>query len=287
LTSARIFTKIPPVLTFAKYHGLGNDFIVVDALDGAPALSPAQARTLCDRHLGIGADQLLTLRPQPGADARMQVHNADGSEVGQCGNGLRCVARFLYDEGLVPESRETVIIAAGEETYPVRRLAPDRYRASIGMPDLRHVELPADVGPNGQAVLEAGGRRFEATCVHVGNPPAVIFGDESPRRLAEAFGPALERHPSFVARVNVSFVRPMTGGFETVVFERGDGITLACGSGACAIGVAAVQRGLWPAGKPMSVRLPGGILTITIAPSGEVEMEGAAVRVFTGEIRRP
>jgi diaminopimelate epimerase len=272
------------LLRFAKYQGLGNDFIVVNGLNGPPTLGPARARKLCDRHFGVGADQLLALTAEPDADARMQVYNADGSEAGQCGNGLRCVARFLYDEGLVAESRSEVVIAVGRQRYHVLRLSASRYRVNMGRPAFTDVELPAELSEHGEAQLEALGRSFAAHCVHVGNPHAVIFSDGEPRPLAERYGPALERHPGFVARVNVSFVRPVERGFEAVVFERGDGITLACGSGATAIGAAAVAHGLWPKQEPMEIRLPGGTLQVTVRESGEVDMEGEAVRVFTGEV---
>lgn len=273
---------------FLKYHALGNDFVVLDGLTQRLApLSPDTVRFLCDRHRGVGCDQLLCVVPEPGTDGRMRVYNADASEVGQCGNGLRCVARFLWDDDLVPASRREVLLAAGAGRYPVERLAPDRYRARMGKAAFRHAELPRSASATGEVTLEAAGRSFEATGVHVGNPHAVLFVDEAPSELAPAFGPVLECHPDFAARANVSFVRRATGGFEAVVWERGDGITLACGSGACAVGAAAVARGHWKPGLPMTVQLPGGALLITVGIDGEIVMEGEAVRVFAGEVALP
>lgn len=276
------------MLRFHKYHGLGNDFVILDGVSRPlPPLSPEAIRFLCDRHTGVGCDQLLCLVPEAGADGRMRVYNADASESGQCGNGLRCVARLLWDEGLVHASRDAVVLAAGEGRYPVERLAEDRYRARMGKPAFRHAELPRAASAAGEVVLDAGGRAFAATSVHVGNPHAVLFVDEPPAELAARFGPTLERHRDFVARANVSFVRPEAGGFEVVVFERGDGVTLACGSGACAVGAAAVARGRWQPDVPMKVRLPGGLLLITVGAGGEILMEGPAVRVYSGEVMLP
>jgi diaminopimelate epimerase len=268
---------------FAKYHGLGNDFLVLSRLDGGSLLAGGEVRRLCDRHTGVGADGVLSLWPDGEARVRMQVQNADGSESEMCGNGLRCVARFLYDEGIAPESDRLLPIRAGTKTYPVERLGRDRFRVGMGAAVVRHADLPAPRA-DGTVEIEAAGRRFTATALHFGNPHAIIFTDEEPRPLAERFGPSLERDASFPRKVNVSFVQRRPSGFAAVVFERGVGITQACGSGASAIGAAAVSRGLWPRGKDMRIALPGGELVVAVDARDQVTMEGAAERVYAGEV---
>lgn len=271
-------------MRFRKYHGLGNDFLVVDRraeADAAP-LAPDVVRRLCDRHRGVGGDGVLSIWPLPGGHGRMQVQNADGSESGMCGNGLRCVARYLHDAGVV---EETLLLGAGERRYAVTRVAPERYRVDMGRAVLTHAELPVDASPTGEVSVSASGRTFAGTVVHMGNPHLVLFCDgEAPRALAEQYGPVLERHAAFPARTNVSFVAPSAQGFEAVVFERGVGMTQACGSAACAVAVAAAVRGRAPFGQPCVVHLLGGPLVIVVSAALEVTMEGEAVRVFSGDV---
>ncbi len=269
------------MLRFDKYEGTGNDFIVVDRLDGGgPELSGELVQKLCDRHHGVGADGVLSILPDARGRARMRVQNADGSDSAMCGNGLRCVARYLYDRGLV--RGESVELAAGDGLYRVERRAQGRFRVELGTAALRHPDLP-EAGADGTVALEG----FAATCVHLGNPHAVIFVDQAPRPLAERFGPALERHRLFPKRVNVSFAQARPGGFDAVVFERGVGITQACGSGAAAIGTAAVLRGLAARGKDIDIGLPGGVLVVRVDEALAVTMEGEARRVFAGEVELP
>lgn len=279
------------VLRFTKYHGLGNDFLVVDRRHGGESLEPSVVRTLCDRHRGVGADGVLSVWEDAEADARMQVQNADGSESEMCGNGLRCVARYLYDSGAVDANEPVVMLAAGSGRYRCERLGPDKFRVDMGAPVLEHPELPRTARVDGAVCLEAAGRRFDATAVHMGNPHAVIFVEPEDgvglRELAVAVGPGLERHPGFVRRTNVELARPTQDGYEVVVHERGVGITEACGSGACAVGVAAVLRGLVRPGQPMAMHLPGGLLAICVDSSDSgmaVTMEGEAMPVFEGSI---
>ncbi len=266
------------MLRFAKYHGLGNDFIVLDRLHGGDRMTAALAAALCDRHRGVGADGVLSLWPDHDASARMEVHNADGSESNMCGNGLRCAARYLHDRGMV--TAPLVTLKLGGVVYPCERSAPGRYRVAMGAPQERHPDLP---GP--AATLAHGDARFAAHCVHVGNPHAVIFTDQDPMSLARAHGAALAQHEGFPRGANVSFARSTAEGFAAVVYERGVGITEACGSGATAIGFAAVGEGRWPAQGPLRVELPGGALTITVHVTGKVDMEGDTAHVFDGEWR--
>ncbi|MEE8408862.1 MAG: diaminopimelate epimerase [Myxococcota bacterium] len=277
------FCQDAPVLRFAKYQGLGNDFIVISRLEGNVALDAGTVRALCDRHRGVGADGVLTLWPDAVSDGRMQVQNADGSDTVMCGNGLRCLARYLHDEEIVASSRREVTLRAGTQTYPCTRISSDVYRVAMGAAIDEHPDLPN--GASDDVVIEVGGRQFGARCLWLGNPHAVIFSDESdPLDLAKAYGGALESHRVFRNRANITFARATDDGFDAAVHERGVGLTEACGSAACALGAAAVRKGLWGPSKPMQVRLPGGNLTISVDASGRVTMEGPAVRVFEGEV---
>lgn len=270
----------PPVLAFRKYHGLGNDFLVVDRMGGGEPLTAAQARWLCDRHTGVGADGVLLVWPDPDASARMQLLNADGSEADTCGNGLRCMALFLGDAGY--ERKENLVLRSGQGLHSCVRTAPGRFRVTMGEAIHEHPDVPA----GRPAVLDVGDERVEATCLVVGNPHAVVIVND-PMTEARRLGATLERHPAFPRRANVIFAHARDGGFDAVVFERGVGITRACGSGACALGVAAVAHGLARAGEPIEVRLPGGPLTIEVDPAGEIRQEGEAAFVFAGEVEVP
>jgi diaminopimelate epimerase len=293
-------------LPFTKVEGLGNDFVVVDLRAGAGAAhgvtpsiqDPAVVRAVCDRHFGVGADGVLAILPGVSGDARMRVLNADGSEAEMCGNGLRCVAKVLYESD--PALRRPLLridtgagrldCAVDAEGGLVRSVA-----VQMGRPRLAREEIPMSPGGSARAVREAisaRGRRFEMTAVSMGNPHAVIFVDDPAvdlRALAEEYGPALEVDPTFPRRTNVEFarIRPVDGHAEIdlVVWERGCGITLACGTGACAtVTAACIEERLLP-GAETPVHLPGGTLQVTVAPDlGGVRMRGPAVSVFRAEL---
>ncbi|MEK7705539.1 MAG: diaminopimelate epimerase [Myxococcota bacterium] len=273
------------MLPFAKVEALGNDFILVDHLDGGKPVSPAQARWLCDRHRGVGADGVLVVWPDGVAAARMQLLNADGSESAMCGNGLRCVAYYLHGSGRVPVDQSILDVRAGAQTYRCERVSAHRYRVHIGRPAWRHAELPEPTS-EGTVALAADDRTFELTCCHLGNPHGVVFleGGEGPTAVAQRYGALLEHHPSFSARANISFVRRVGARLEAVVHERGVGITQACGSGACAIVASAVVRGLVPAGRSIDVALPGGQLSVTVSEDGELTLEGDVAMPYHGEV---
>jgi diaminopimelate epimerase len=259
-----------PRLRFVKYQGTGNDFVVVDG----PLMDPARARRLCDRRRGIGADGVLTVLPPrtPGAVATMHIYNSDGSVAAMCGNGIRCVARHLAEaRGLSGEL--LVDTDAGPRTCTVHR-APD------GAFDSVSVEMgPARV--EGEADYAVAGERLHAVRISMGNPHAVLF-DEPSRQRATAIGPAVEA--LVPGGVNVGFARPGAAGIDLVVWERGSGLTEACGTGACAAAVASARAGKVPTGRPVEVRLPGGPLQITVGPDlTRVTMRGPAERAFEGE----
>ncbi|HET6150365.1 MAG TPA: diaminopimelate epimerase [Polyangia bacterium] len=291
-------------LPFTKVEGLGNDFVVVDlrAVAGSGAArsiqDPAVVRAVCDRHFGVGADGVLAIVPGVSGDARMRVLNADGSEAEMCGNGLRCVAKVLYESD--PTLRRPLLridtgagrldCAIDAEGGLVRSVAVE-----MGRPRLTRGEIPMSPGGEARVVREtisARGRSFEVTAVSMGNPHAIIFVDDpfaNLRALAEEYGPALEVDPMFPRRTNVELarVRQVDGHAEIdlVVWERGCGITLACGTGACAtVAAACVEERLHP-GVETPVHLPGGTLHITVAPRlVGVRMRGPAVSVFRGEL---
>ncbi len=257
-------------LRFAKYHGLGNDFVLVEG----PLMDAARARRVCDRRRGIGADGVVTILPPrtPGAAASMHVYNSDGSVAEMCGNAIRCLARHLAERrGLEGEIR--IDTDAGMKTCTLHR-EPGGAVAAVSV----------DMGParvQDDEDFRVAGETLHAARVSMGNPHAVIF-DEPSRERAAAVGPAVER--AVAGGVNVGFARPGAGGIDLVVWERGAGLTDACGTGACAAAVAAIRRGAIRAGEPVEVRLPGGALEITVAPDlSRVVMRGPAERVFEGE----
>jgi diaminopimelate epimerase len=289
------------MLPFTKVQGLGNDFVVVDLRgaaserEGAPsAQDPAVVRAICDRHFGVGADGVLAVLPGLAGDARMRVLNADGSEAEMCGNGIRCVAKFLYESD--PTLRRAVLkidtgagLLACELT--VREGLVDSVTVEMGRPRLTRDEIPLAPGGAARALREtitALGRTFMFTAVSMGNPHAVIFvddGGEDLRALAERFGPALEVAPAFPRRANIEFARVRGGEIDLVVWERGCGITLACGTGACATVVAACLEERLARGAEVLVHLPGGPLGITVAPDDAgVRMRGPATTVFRSEL---
>ncbi|MBW2736517.1 MAG: diaminopimelate epimerase [Deltaproteobacteria bacterium] len=287
-----------PLLPFTKLHGLGNDFALFDGLDVAlPAwlTDPEGVQQLCDRRFGIGGDGLLLLLPSnTSALGRMRVLNADGSEPEMCGNGLRCVAHYLVQHhGASAERPFHVETGAGLLPCLVVEAsvegAPSRISVEMGKPSLEPKDLPMEANePQIDVPLSCEGRIFTGTAVSMGNPHFVIFEDD-PRanlqQLARDFGPVLEHHPSFPNRVNVEFVRVHNASaMEAWVWERGTGLTLACGTGACAVGVAAtLTKRVGPG--PLSITLPGGDLEIVVAADlSGVTMTGPAVESYRGKV---
>jgi diaminopimelate epimerase len=275
---------------FFKYHGLGNDFVVLDRPAGGAPPSAEAARALCDRHFGVGADGVLTLLPAEDADLRMHIRNADGSEAEMCGNGIRCAAKHAVDFGRAAGPEVRIATAGGTKVCTVERGSDGRVAAvtvDMGTPVLERPAIPvAGAGRMVAEAVAAGERSFPVTAVSLGNPHAVIFGaaEEATVAFAARFGPVLEaRTDLFPRKTNVEFAAVGPEGIAVAVWERGCGITLACGTGACATAVAAVVNGLAEAGRELAVRLPGGVLGITVAPDlSRVWMRGPAVLVFRG-----
>jgi len=273
-----------------KWHGLGNDFVIVDARPGGFPEEPGRlAREVCDRRFGIGADGLVFILPAADADAAMRIFNRDGSEAEMCGNAIRCVARYLFEDG-GRKSRLRILTGAGvlvPEIIPAQDGGPPHVRVDMGAPRLRRDEIPM-TGPPGRVVnepLAVEDRTFAVTAVSMGNPHCVIFVPDLEAVPFETLGPALETHPAFPRKTNVEFVQVTGPGEVRVrVWERGVGPTLACGTGACAVAVAANLNGL--TGRRVKVGLPGGVLDIEWAEDGRVYMAGPAVKVFEGRYLR-
>ncbi|MCX7896254.1 MAG: diaminopimelate epimerase [Rhodocyclaceae bacterium] len=275
-------------IRFAKMHGLGNDFVVIDAVRQSFHPTPALVRRLADRHFGIGCDQLLLVEPATieSADFRYRIFNADGSEVEQCGNGARCFVRFVHEEGLTDRREIRVETAAGLITP---RLEDDgRVTVEMGVPRFAPADIPflAD----GEAMtyrLEYAGRAAEIAVVSMGNPHAVQFVDNVDTAPVARDGPLIESHPRFPKRVNAGFAQIVDA--HTVrlrVYERGVGETLACGTGACAAAVIGIRLGRLS--TPVRVIMRGGELSIAWAGAKHpVFMTGPAETVFHGEIDIP
>ena len=273
-------------MRFWKYEGIGNDFIVVEDRDDSLVKDPEFVRLACDRSFGIGADGILYISESPRADARMRVLNADGSEAEMCGNGIRCVAKHLYDSGWVRKDSMSIDTLAGVLVIGVTAVEgkAEMLDVNMGAPILDGREVPID--HDGEFVngsIEVAGRNITATAVSMGNPHLVTFDRFTDEEMKD-LGPKLESHPFYPRRTNVEFVTVNDGSLDVKVYERGAAWTLACGTGACAATVAAALNGLVPYGEPVRVTLPGGDLEITVAEGLEhVTMSGPARLVFTGD----
>jgi len=274
-------------LEFTKMHGAGNDFIVLDGIrDTLPPLEPLAAR-LCDRHFGIGADQLLVVRPSRSADFRMQIFNADGSQVEMCANGIR--AFFLYVREHGHTQADTIRVETLGGIVTPRAAGPGRVTVDMGRPVFEPEKIPTTLG-NGRGPvldvpLEVAGEHVRVSCVSMGNPHAVIFVEDPERAPVASLGPRIEVHPAFPNRVNVEFVSPVgRRRIRQRTWERGTGETLACGSGACAVAVVSMLRGLVE--RTVAIELRGGELEIAWPhDEAHVAMTGPAAEVFSGRIR--
>lgn len=275
-------------LSFVKYHGLGNDFILVDNRHSPdPVLTPEQAERLCDRHFGIGADGVIFALPgQNGTDYTMRIYNSDGSEPEMCGNGIRCMARFLGDlEGSDAKSVYTVHTLAGLITPKLE--SDGQITVDMGKPRLTPALIPTTLTGGGETVvaqtLEVAGEAWSVTCVSMGNPHCITFVPSVAAIDLEKIGPLFETHGVFPAKTNVEFIEVVSRShLKMRVWERGAGITLACGTGACAALVAAVLND--KSDRICTLELPGGPLKIEWAEDDRIFMTGPAERVFGGQV---
>jgi diaminopimelate epimerase len=275
-------------MRFTKMHGIGNDYVYVSTFDQRLPADPAKlAVAVSDRHYGIGGDGLILIMPSERADARMRMFNADGSEGEMCGNGIRCVAKYLYDQGLARKSRVTVETGRGVLTLDleVEGGSVRRVRVNMGTPIFDPVRIPTLLPgePPIDAPIRVDDRELAVTAVSMGNPHAVVYVDDAAEFPLEALGPRLEHHPAFPRRVNVHIVEVLgPGEVRMRTWERGSGITLACGTGACVVCVAGVLTSR--SGRTILAHLPGGDLELEWPGDGApVTMTGPATEVFCGE----
>lgn len=274
---------------FSKMHGLGNDFVVFDAINQSLSLTPEQVRFICDRHLGVGCDQLLLVEAaqNPSADFRYRIFNSDGGEVEQCGNGARCFVRFVHDRQLTDKTEITVETNTG--IIIITLMADNRVMVNMGAPVFEPASIPFVATQRAEHytldfTTPAGPQSCRIGAVSVGNPHAVLQVDNVETAPVGVTGPAIEQHERFPQRVNVGFMEIVNRGkIRLRVFERGAGETIACGTGACAAVVMGIQWGLLD--EQVCVQLPGGELTIRWqGESHPVWMTGPAESVFEGSI---
>lgn len=277
-------------MRFAKYHGTGNDFVMLEDLEDRLHLDRARIASLCDRRRGVGADGLIRIAPAPGADFFMDYYNAEGEPAEMCGNGIRCLAKYVYDRGLFSSNELDVLTRAG-----VKHLVLDAQDGTVrtvtvdmGPPAFERKAIPMAGDPMDTFIgrpLEVDGRTFTATALSMGNPHVVLFLDPS-ENLADVpvsvLGPRIEVREEFPNRTNVEFIKPSAGRINMRVWERGVGETMACGTGACASLVASVLAGLTP--RKADVEFPGGLLGVEWRENDHLFLTGPAVSVFDGEI---
>ncbi len=274
-------------MRFVKVHGLGNDFVLVNTLkeENLPPDLTGLAVKVCHRHFGVGADGLVLIKPSAAANFAMQIINSDGSEAEMCGNAIRCVAKYAYEQGLVNSQVMRVQTAAGimVPELVMENGSVQAVRVDMGEPQLEREQIPMH-GPRGRVVnepLQADANTFNITAVSMGNPHCIIFVPDAMAVSLETLGPQLEQHPSFPRKTNVEFVQVLNNGeVHMRVWERGAGPTMACGTGACAVAVASHLNG--HTGRKVRVHLDAGALDIEWAENGHIYMTGPAEEVFTG-----
>jgi diaminopimelate epimerase len=276
-------------MRFTKMHGIGNDYVYINCFEVPVPQDPAEvARRISDRHFGVGGDGMILICPSDnGADARMRMFNADGSESEMCGNGLRCVAKYVYDHGIC--RKPTLRLQTGRGILSVdlevKNDKVQRVRVNMGTPILKSSEIPTNLpgDPPVNAKLDIDGREFEVTCVSMGNPHCVIYVEKATDELVLGYGPKIERHPMFPARVNVEFIEVISPReVRQRTWERGSGETLACGTGASAVCVAGVLTGRTE--RKIVNHLLGGDLELEWNEAdGSVYNTGPATEVFEGE----
>jgi diaminopimelate epimerase len=274
-------------MKFTKMHGAGNDYVYVDALRGKVADPSGLARSLSDRHTGVGSDGLILIAPSRKADFRMIMYNADGSEGSMCGNGIRCIGKYVFDRGLTKKREITVETRSGTvslQLYP-KNGRVERVTVDMGAP--RPVPREFHVRADGvRTLLKERVLDLEGSVVSMGNPHFVVVVPSTDQAPVLSMGPAIETHPDFPSRVNVEFVEILSRRHvRQRTWERGSGETLACGSGACAVAYALSAQSLTD--PSLEIDLRGGTLKIEIGKDGHVYMTGPAVEVFTGEYPTP
>ena len=256
---------------FHKMHGLGNDFVIVDAREEPFEVTPSLARAVANRRTGVGCDQLIVLEPSDSADLRMRIWNSDGGEVESCGNATRCVVQLTGAKQIDSDGG----LLEGEDLG-------GEVEVSIGEPRFGWDEIPLAYPIDTNPLPMAWGELVRPMALNVGNPHLVFFVDDVDSVPIEELGPKIEHDPTFPERINVNVARPDENGVSLRTWERGAGLTLACGTGACATAVASIRSKR--ASSPVKVSMPGGALTIAWAPGEPIRMRGSATHVFSGEL---
>ena len=277
-------------MKFTKMHGIGNDYVYVNCFEETVKNPSAVARFVSDRHFGIGSDGLILIKPSDAADCEMDMYNLDGSQGAMCGNGIRCVAKYAYDYGIVNKTSISVATKSGIKylDLSIKDGKVSMVKVNMGSPILTASQIPV-VSETEKVIdtpIDVDGTTYHMTAVSMGNPHAIIYMDEIDNLDLEKMGPSFENHIVFPDRINTEFVRVLDR--HTVqmrVWERGSGETLACGTGACAVAVASILNGHVDADKPVTVKLLGGDLQIFWDQAENlVYMTGPAATVFDGEI---
>lgn len=278
-----------PKLKFTKMHGTGNDYVYVDLFHQTLDRPSELSVKISDRHFGIGSDGLICIAPSEIADCRMIMFNADGSEGAMCGNGIRCVAKYAYEHGLVTKDQMSIETKSGVKhlKLTVENGIVTYAEVNMGQAILKPCEIPVHAEGDDfiARALQVDGRSYAATCVSMGNPHCIVFMDHIDELDLTKIGPSFEHHPWFPDRINTEFVEVIDR--ETIkmrVWERGSGETISCGTGTCAATVASVLNGYCDRGAEIEVRIRGGVLYDTYLENGEVLMKGPATEVFQGEI---
>ena len=273
-------------MKFTKMQGIGNDYVYVNCFEEDIKNPSELSIAISDRHFGVGSDGLIMIMPSPAADARMRIFNADGSEAQMCGNGIRCVAKYLYEYGIKKSDRMTIETAAGLKTIELTVVNEDvtQIKVEMGTPELLRNEIPM-LGENKQVVnepLQVNDSVLYVTCVSMGNPHCITFVDDVDSIVLDVTGKAIENHELFPERINAHFVQQISANkVKMRTWERGSGETLACGTGAVATGVACVLNNLTE--RIISTQLPGGELMVEWTGDNKTYMTGPAEIVFTGQ----
>ncbi len=276
-------------MKFTKMHGAGNDYVYVNCFEEQVADPASVAIKVSNRNFGIGSDGLILIMPSDKADLRMRMFNSDGSESEMCGNGIRCVAKYAYDHGIVSKCKITAETGAGILTlqlFPNSANKIERVQVNMGPPRLSRAEIPMNGDPADKVVAEeltVLDKTFKITCVSMGNPHCIIYVDDVDNFPVTTYGPLIENHVLFPRRTNVEFIQIISPTeVKQRTWERGAGETLACGTGASAVCVAGVLNGLTE--RKILNHLAGGDLELEWIEAGPVFMTGPATEVFTGEI---
>lgn len=277
-------------MKFTKMHGIGNDYVYVNCFEETVKDPATVAKFVSDRHFGIGSDGLILIKPSAVADCEMDMYNLDGSQGAMCGNGIRCVAKYAYDHGLVKKTSISVATKSGIKylDLAIKDGKVSFVKVNMGSPILQARQIPvaAETEEVIDAPIEVNGTTYHFTGVSMGNPHAIVYMDDIDHLEIEKIGPAFENHIAFPDRVNTEFVKVIDNHtLQMRVWERGSGETLACGTGACAVAVASVLNGHVDGDSPVTVKLLGGDLQIFWdRQENLVYMTGPATTVFDGEI---